>query len=128
MPDVPSAQSITASFGGTDLGKVIGFTGEYSVASAYDSTSSGATIIGTGSNSRVRRQIDPTIVDPGRMDFRALGDAVFSRSDIGKKASLVFYLNGNTLTVTAFLANYRLEGQRGELLESSYSFQFTGVD
>lgn len=126
MPDLATAQGITVSFGTTALGSIVGFSGEYSVSSVYDSTGYGATITGTGANSRVTRKLDPTIVEPGRMEFRALGNAALSRSDIGRKATLTFFLDGATLAVTAFLAAYRLEGNRGELLQSFYAFQFTG--
>jgi hypothetical protein len=126
MPDIPSSQDVAVSFGGTALGNVIGFSGQYSVTSVYDATGQGATITGTAGNARITRKLDPTMVDPGRMEFRALGNASLSRSDIGRKATLLFYLDGATLSVTAFLADYRLEGTRGQLLESFYSFQFTG--
>lgn len=126
MTAIPSAQDVAVSFGDTALGNVIGFTGRYAVTSAYDATGYGATITGTAGNSRITRKLDPTMVDPGTMEFRAQGNAALSRSDIGRKATLSFYLDGATLSVTAFLADYRLEGTRGELLESYYSFQFTG--
>ena len=126
MPDIPSAQNVSVSFGGTALGGLIGFDEGYSAASPTDTTGSTATIVGTGGNTRVIRQVEITMIEPGSISFRCWGNPPFSRADIGLSATLAFTIGGVSTSWTAQLANVQRVGSAGELIQGSYQFQFMG--
>ena len=126
MPDIPSAQNVSVSFGGTALGGLIGFDEGYSAASPTDTTGSTATIVGSGGNTRVIRQVEITMIEPGSIAFRCWGNPPFSRSDIGLSATLAFTIGGVSQSLTAQLANFQRVGSAGELIQGSYQFQFMG--
>lgn len=126
MPDIPSAQGISVSFGGAALGGLIGFDESYSAASPTDTTGATATIVGTGGNTRVIRQVEITMIEPGSVSFRCWGNPPFSRADIGLSATLAFTIGGVSTSWTAQLANVQRVGSAGELIQGSYQFQFMG--
>jgi hypothetical protein len=126
MPDIPSAQNVSVSFGGTALGSLIGFDESHSGASPTDTTGSTATIVGSGGNTRVIRQVEITMIEPGSISFRCWGNPPFSRSDIGLSATLAFTIGGVSQSLTAQLANFQRVGSAGELIQGSYQFQFMG--
>ena len=126
MPDIPSAQSVSVSFGGTALGGLIGFDEGYSAASPTDTTGATATIVGTGANTRVIRQVEITMIEPGSISFRCWGNPPFGRSDIGLSGTLAFTIGGVSTSWTAQLANVQRVGSAGELIQGSYQFQFMG--
>lgn len=126
MPDIPSAQSVSVSFGGVALGGLIGFDEGYSGASPTDTTGATATIVGTGANTRVIRQVEITMIEPGSISFRCWGNPPFGRSDIGLSATLAFTIGGVSTSWTAQLANVQRVGSAGELIQGSYQFQFMG--
>lgn len=126
MPDIPSAQGMSVSFGGTALGGLIGFDEGYAAASPTDTTGASATIVGTGGNTRVIRQVEITMIEPGSISFRCWGNPPFSRADIGLSATLAFTIGGVSGSLTAQLANFQRVGSAGELIQGSYQFQFLG--
>lgn len=126
MPDIPSAQGASVSFGGTALGSIIGFDEGYTAASPTDTTGASATIVGTGGNTRVIRQVEITMIEPGSISFRCWGNPPFSRSDIGLSGALVFSVGGVSTSLTAQLASVQRVGSAGELIQGSYQFQFMG--
>ena len=73
MPDIPSCQNVSVSFGGVALGSLIGFDEGYSAASPTDTTGATATIVGSGGNTRVIRQVEITMIEPGSISFRCWG-------------------------------------------------------
>ena len=126
MPDIPSAQGATVSFGGTSLGGFIGFDESYTAASPTDTTGASATIVGSGGNTRVIRQVEITMIEPGSISFRCWGNPPFSKSDIGLSGTLAFSAGGVSWSATAQLASVQRVGSAGELIQGSYQFQFTG--
>lgn len=124
----PTAQGLTATFGGTALGAVRGFDQEFSAVSTYDTTGPAAIVTGTGANTRVIRQLEVTMIDAGRVSFRILGNPVLGRLDVGLPGTLSFTVGGVTVSGTAFLAELPRSGNYGGLIESGYTFQFTGAD
>ena len=69
MP-VPNAQDLTASFAGVSLGAVVGFDADSSAGTPYEFTPATATVVGTGINSRVVRQLNWTSIENGTVSFR----------------------------------------------------------
>lgn len=126
MPDIPSAQGATVSFGGTSLGGFAGFNEGYSAASPTDTTGSAATIVGTGANTRVIRQIEITTIEPGVISFRCWGNPPFGRASIGLSGTLAFSAAGVSVSLAAQLAEVDRVGSAGELIQGSYKFLFTG--
>jgi len=124
----PTAQGLTATFGGTALGAVRGFDQEFAAVSTYDTTGPSAIVTGTGANTRVIRQLEVTVIDAGRVSFRVLGNPVLGRLDVGLPGTLSFTVGGVTVSGTAFLAELPRSGNYGGLIESGYTFQFNGAD
>lgn len=127
MP-VPNAQGLTATFAGVALGQVIGFDADSSAGTPYEFTPAGATVVGTGLNARVVRQLNWTSVENGTVSFRVLGNPIFVESDMGTRGTLAFSVGGVSLSRTAAIKTCRRAGERGGLIQTAYEFTFTGED
>jgi hypothetical protein len=127
MP-VPHSQGLTASFAGVALGSVIGFDADSAAGSPYEFTPAGATIVGTGLNSRVVRQLNWPTVENGTVSFRVLGNPIFVESDMGTRGTLAFSVGGVSVSRTAAIKTSRRAGERGGLIQTAYEFVFTGED
>lgn len=126
MTAIPSAQNVSVSFGGVALGQLIGFDEGYAAAAPTDTTGSTATIVGIGGNTRVIRQVEITMIEPGSIAFRCWGNPPFGRADIGLSATLAFTIGGVSTSWPAQLASVQRVGSAGELIQGSYQFQFMG--
>jgi hypothetical protein len=124
----PDAQGLTASFAGVSLGAVVGFDADSSAGTPYEFTPATATVVGTGINSRVVRQLNWTSIENGTVSFRVLGNPVFVESDMGTRGTLAFSVGGVSLSRTAAIKTSRRAGERGGLIQSAYEFTFTGED
>lgn len=124
----PHAQGLTASFAGVSLGAVLGVDEDYSAGQPYDYTGSSATVVGTGASSRVVRLLNWASVDAGTVSFRALGNSIFTASDMGFRGTLAFSYGGVSVSRTAAITKCQRAGQQGELVRTAYTFQFTGED
>lgn len=126
MP-VPSAQGATITFAGLPLGSLTSVRAAQGVSGKFDCTSLLSPIVGTGANSRVMNQVNPTSVDPGAIAIQFIGQTVFSRADIGRIGPLEFALpSGGALVGLAYLQDLEVEAAVGEKLRGSATFQFTG--
>jgi hypothetical protein len=125
---VPNAQDLTASFAGVSLGAVVGFDADSSAGTPYEFTPATATVVGTGINSRVVRQLNWTSIENGTVSFRVLGNPMFVESDMGTRGTLAFSVGGVSLSRTAAIKTSRRAGERGGLIQSAYEFTFTGED
>jgi hypothetical protein len=126
MP-VPSSQGLSATFGSASLGQIIGFQTQFAAGSAYDFTSVASSVAGAGANTRVLRQLNPTMIEPGSCTLKFLGYTALGKSDCGRIATLTIS-QGSLFSASfeAYVADVQLEGNRGELIQSSVQFQFTG--
>jgi hypothetical protein len=124
----PDAQGLTASFAGVSLGAVVGFDADSSAGTPYEFTPATATVVGTGINSRVVRQLNWTSIENGTVSFRVLGNPMFVESDMGTRGTLAFSVGGVSLSRTAAIKTSRRAGERGGLIQSAYEFTFTGED
>lgn len=121
------AQGATVTFGGQLLGSMVNIKATQSVSGKFDCTSLVSPVIGSGSNSRVMTQHNPTSVDPGGIAIQFIGPTAFSRTDIGRVAQLAFMLpSGGALFGLAYLDNLEMEAAAGEKLRGTATFQFTG--
>ena len=128
MPtNIPDAQGSTLSFGGVTFDELTGWLVQSGGVSLFDRTHIGSDTYGAGDNVRVVRQFDATAVEPDTVDATALGMGSFVQEDKGRAATLTLtFPDGTTLSGTATLINYAIEGQVGELLRTSMSFKFLG--
>lgn len=117
----------TVAFAGVDLGKFLGFSEDCSAGQVYDATGRGCVTRGAGTNVRVQRQISVTMIDPGTVAFRALGNGPYGKADIGKKGTLAFTIGGVATSATAFLVGVHREGERNGLIQHFYEFQWEGT-
>lgn len=126
MP-IPDAQGATVTFDGVVLGSLTGIQSSRSTGSAFDCSSMLSPVIGSGANTRVVRQINPTSVEPGTLSITFLGDTIFTQEDFGRVASLSFELpSGGALVGLAYLENVEQEAAAGEKLRGSATFRLTG--
>jgi hypothetical protein len=123
----PSAHGATVTFAGAALGSLTNIRAAQGVSGKFDCTSVFSPVLGTGANSRVMNQVNPTSVDPGAVSIQFLGQTAFSRADIGRVGPLVFALpSGGALVGLAYLQDLEMEAAVGEKLRGSATFQFTG--
>lgn len=128
MPGTTYADTagLSATFAGSSLGNVVGFDESYSGSSPTERTGASATIVGTGGNTRVIRQVEITMIEPGTISFRCWGNPPFGQSDVGLSGTLAFSVGSVSTSRTAQLASVQRVGSAGELVQGSYTFQFTG--
>lgn len=124
MPDL--SQGTTVSFDGEGLGSLIGVTGSGGSAVMADITSFASAIVGSGDNSRMRKESDCLGIDPGSVTVRLLGMPPYSPTDIGAKADLTVSTPGGSVSGEACLQSYEVEASVGELLRGTATFAFTG--
>ncbi len=117
---------MSVTFAGVALGDIIGFDEAGGTAQVSDRTTSTATLVGTGDNTRIVMRRDITGIDPGNLSFRCNGAPPFARTDIGLRGSLVFSVGGASYTLTAQLASIQRFGAAGGIVQGAYEFIFTG--
>lgn len=125
MPDSPHGFAVT--FGGVALGKLRRFRVTLPGGQVLDVTGQGATILGTGVNSRVVRQIDVTAVDPVTLEVEFIGTNGLGPNDRGRRATLVATGAGFTVSGAALLTNVDLSGEVRDKVRGVATFQLVGV-
>lgn len=124
--DFDSAQGSTVSFGSA-LAKLISFVVTPGQASTTDITSLDSTIVGSGDDSRIFREVDCLAVDSGSASVRMFGAPPFLEEDVGSKDTLTVTFPGGSFSGEAILVSFEVEGEVGELMRGSAQFQFTGA-
>lgn len=122
-----ASQGSTVSFGGS-ITSLLSIRSSGGSAGTYDVTSYDSVIVGSGDNSRIRREFDVTGIDPGTVTVSVLGASPYGRDDIGMRAALTVTHDGSSLSGDAFLISFDIDAQVGELLKASMTFQFSGAD
>lgn len=126
MP-VADSQGITLTFDGVTLGSIVNVSAPQSLAGEFDCTSLLSPVIGTGVNTRVLQQLNPTSVAPAAITISYIGGPAFGTADQGRVAPLVLtFPTGWSLTGLAYLSEFTPEGAVGEKLRGSATFQLTG--
>ena len=128
MPSGSAAlsQLSTVSFGGVEIGSLLGWTASPAQATTTDATGVDAVVYGSGDQTRLVKQVECTAVDPGSVSVRLLGCPPYSVSEIGSRDNLVVTFDGGSITWEAILLTFEVEGSVGDLLRGSATFQFTG--
>lgn len=121
------SQGSTVSFDGSGLGQLTGWSLEGGKAITVDITTIESSIYGTGDNTRIRRELDATGIEPGKLSVRLLGCPPYAVADIGTRGDLSVDFDGGSLSGQAILDDFRVEGSVGELLVGSATFTLTGA-
>lgn len=123
-----SSHGFAVSFGGVTLGKVHRFRCTLPSGQVVDVTAAGASIIGTGANSRVVRQVDVTSVDPVTLEVEFFGNpSSLGPSDRGRRATLAASCAAFSVSGSALLTNIEFSGQVRDKIRGSAQFTFDGT-
>ncbi len=122
-----SSQGTTVSWGGARLGMLTSVQVRAGRSQLVDVTSVNATILGSGSNSRVLREVGVASVEPASVSLTAYSTGVsVSQDDRGDVRMLSVSGNGWGYSGNAILMDYNVSANVGGFVTVSMEFQFTG--
>lgn len=125
--DAASAQGTTVSWGGDNLGMLTSVQVRAGRAQLVDVTSVNATVVGSGTNSRVLREVGVASVEPASISLTAYSTGIsVSQNDRGDTRMLNVTGNGWFYSGNAILMDYNLTANVGGFVTISMEFQFTG--
>ena len=124
---IASAHVTTASWGGDNIGMLTSVQVRAGRAQLVDVTSVNASVLGTGLNSRVLREVQVASVEPATVSFSAYSTGSdLSLADRGDTRLLDIQGNGWFYKANAILMDYNLVASVGGFVTISMEFQFTG--
>lgn len=126
MPGFHSSHGVTVSFDGTAIGYLTGFDIEGKAGTLVDRTGVSASIVGSGSSSRVLRRYDCTSLDPMTLTINFHGAPSFTQNDVGAKATLSFSSTNHSWSGQAILTGWNHSGRAGRYSEGTATFQLAG--
>lgn len=122
-----SSQGTTVSWGGARLGMLTSVQVRAGRSQLVDVTSVNATILGSGTNSRVLREVGVASVEPASVSLTAYSTGVsVSQNDRGDVRMLSVSGNGWGYSGNAILMDYNVSANVGGFVTVSMEFQFTG--
>ena len=125
--DAASAQGTTVSWGGDDLGMLTSVQVRAGRSQLVDVTSVNATVIGSGTSSRVLREVGVASVEPASISLTAYSTGIsVNQNDRGDIRMLNVTGNGWSYYGNAILMDYNLTANVGGFVTISMEFQFTG--
>ena len=125
--DAASAQGTTVSWGGANLGMLTSVQVRAGRSQLVDVTSVNATILGSGTNSRVLREVQVASVEPASVSLTAYSTGItVDDTDRGDTRELDIQGNGWFYKGDAILMDYNLAANVGGFVTISMEFQFTG--
>ena len=125
--DAASAQGTTVSWGGDNLGMLTSVQVRAGRAQLVDVTSVNATVVGSGTNSRVLREVGVASVEPASISLTAYSTGIsVSQNDRGDTRLLDVQGEGWFYNGNAILMDYNLTANVGGFVTISMEFQFTG--
>ena len=125
--DAASAQGTTVSWGGDNLGMLTSVQVRAGRSQLVDVTSVNATILGTGENSRVLREVQVASVEPASVSLTAYSTGIsVDDQDRGDTRELEIQGDGWFYKGNAILMDYNLVANVGGFVTVSMEFQFTG--
>ena len=126
MPGFHSSHGVSVSFAGVAIGYLTGFDDETSAGSLVEYTGSSASILGSGSSSRLLRRYDCTSIEPMKLSLTFHGAPSYTQNDVGTKGTLSFSAPNNSWSAQAILIGWNHSGRAGRFSEGSATFQLTG--
>lgn len=125
--DAASAQGTTASWGGDNLGMLTSVQVRAGRSELIDVTSVDATVLGSGTSSRVLRQVEVASVEPASVSLTAYSSGIsVSQNDRGDTRMLSLRGDGWNYNGNAILMDYNLTANVGGFVTITMEFQFTG--
>jgi len=125
--DAASAQGTTVSWGGDNLGMLTSVQVRAGRSQLVDVTSVNATVIGSGTSSRVLREVGVASVEPASISLTAYSTGIsVNQNDRGDIRMLNVTGNGWSYYGNAILMDYNLTANVGGFVTISMEFQFTG--
>ena len=125
--DAASAQGTTVSWGGDNLGMLTSVQVRAGRSQLVDVTSVNATVIGSGTSSRVLREVGVASVEPASISLTAYSTGIsVNQNDRGDIRMLNVTGNGWSYSGNAILMDYNLTANVGGFVTISMEFQFTG--
>ena len=125
--DAASAQGTTVSWGGDNLGMLTSVQVRAGRSQLVDVTSVNATVIGSGTSSRVLREVGVASVEPASISLIAYSTGIsVNQDDRGDIRMLNVTGNGWSYYGNAILMDYNLTANVGGFVTISMEFQFTG--
>lgn len=122
MP-TPTSQGATVSWGGSAIGLLTNVRFNSPQAQFENITNQDSPVVGTGDNSRVRREYDCIEIEPGSVDISLFGVPPYSLDDSGERQSLVVTLDGGPFTRDAFLESFDASASVGAFLVGTARFR-----
>ncbi len=124
---IASAQGTYVSWGGDNLGMLTSVQVRAGRSQLVDVTSVNATVVGSGTNSRVLREVGVASVEPASISLTAYSTGIsVSQNDRGDTRMLNVSGNGWSYYGNAILMDYNLTANVGGFVTISMEFQFTG--
>lgn len=124
---IASAQETYVSWGGDNLGMLTSVQVRAGRAQLVDVTSVNATVVGSGTNSRVLREVGVASVEPASISLTAYSTGIsVSQNDRGDTRMLNVTGDGWFYNGNAILMDYNLTANVGGFVTISMEFQFTG--
>ena len=124
---IASAQETYVSWGDDNLGMLTSVQVRAGRAQLVDVTSVNATVVGSGTNSRVLREVGVASVEPASISLTAYSTGIsVSQNDRGDTRMLNVTGNGWFYSGNAILMDYNLTANVGGFVTISMEFQFTG--
>lgn len=110
---------------GRVIGRLLNVKPTIAAGSPVDVTSVDSPMLGSGRNSRIVRQYDCSMVEPGSVTATMLGLPGVGL-EAGKLVPMTVYVAGYTLSGEGYLSGFEPEANVGEFVRCSVTFQFTG--
>jgi hypothetical protein len=122
------SQGSVVFFAGQPIGELLSWDVTPANASVTDATSQDSTILGSGADARVVKQVDCVAIDPGTASITFLGSGGFVVNDTGMSGRLAVFSEAGSVALDAILVSFQVTGAVGELIKGTANFQFTGND
>lgn len=126
MP-TPSSQGSTVSFKGGSLGRLTNFSVQPGTAALTDVTNCLSTVVGSGNETRVRREYECLAVDSGAVEITLWGCPPYTRDEVGSRGSLSVTFDGGSLSAEAILEAFDVKGSVGQFLVGTARFRMIGT-
>lgn len=122
------SQGSTVFFNNFPVGELLSWDVTPATASVTDATSQDSTILGSGADARVVKQVDCVALDPGTATITFLGSGGFVVNDTGMSGPFMVVSDAGIVVLDAILVSFQVTGSVGELIKGTANFQFTGND
>ena len=125
--DAAPANRTIVSWGGQNLGMLTSVQVRAGRTQLVDVTSVNATVLGSGSTSRVWREVGVASVEPATVSLTAYSTGIsINQNDRGDVRQLLVSGEGWGYSGNAILMDYNVSANVGGFVTVSMEFQFTG--